>query len=80
MRRERLEAINELQALSGHPGWQRLRDDLKGRQDALLGRLTAPGGSDPGKVELAAEWRAYRYVTDDAILRLIEDLGGTSGD
>lgn len=80
MSRERLEAINELQALSGHPGWHRLRDDLRGKQDATMVRLTAQGGTEQGKVELAAEWRTLHYVLDGAIPRLIEELGGTGGD
>ena len=80
MSRERLDAINELRALSGHPGWHRLRDDLRGRQDATMVRLTASGGTEQTKTELAAEWRTLHYVLDGAIPRLIEELGGTSGD
>ena len=50
---------------------------LRSERDNLV---EASGGSEQTKTELAAEWRTLHYVLDGAIPRLIEELGGTSGD
>lgn len=75
--REQLEEVEQLQRLTGHPGWHLLRDHLTTRRTSVARQLVAPGVSPNTRSELAAEWRVLDHVLDDAIPTMITERGGS---